>query len=180
MTFYTCLQYSISSLQHLTSEQDLRQPVRHHRLGLVRARVREDEQPAAARRHRREHGGLHESIEQYCLASGGAVGQIEDEGAWVAGGGEGDLLRGSGAALRGSSGRGSALEPTEGRRARGRGRLGPQVGGQCCRGTEYGGRDVSSRRRCSATAGRARRCARGPHEAAAHLGTADCRRGVYH
>ena len=139
MTFYTCLQYSISSLQHLASEQDLRQPVRHHRLGLVRARVREDEQPAAARRHRREHGGLHESIEQYCLASGGAVGQIEDEGAWVAGGGEGDLLRGSRAALRGSSGPGSALEPTEGRRARGRGCLGPQVGGQCCRGTEYGG-----------------------------------------
>ena len=60
---------SLLRLQHLAPEQDLGQPVRHHRLGLVRARVREDEQPAAARRHRREHRGLHEPLEQHRLSA---------------------------------------------------------------------------------------------------------------
>lgn len=73
--------------------------MRHHRLGLVRARVREDEQPAAARCHRGEHRGLHESLEEHCLAAGRAVGQVEDEGAWLAKGDEvsdgGDVPRGS-------------------------------------------------------------------------------------
>ena len=71
-THYSLLLCSLfyTTLQHLASEQDLGQPVRHHRLGLVRAHVREDEQPAAARRHRREHRGLHEPLEQHRLSAG--------------------------------------------------------------------------------------------------------------
>ena len=88
--------------------------MRHHRLGLVRARVREDEQPAAARCHRGEHRGLHESLEQHCLTAGRAVGQVEDEGAWLAKGdevsGEGDVPRGSTLGPRQPTG--FALEPS--------------------------------------------------------------------